>query len=98
MRTFKYSSVSTREPGRAQTSLVENFFEQWLETRNVFLLAPDANQHFPWFDDNLRLAFVKEMDLFLDAQLKEARSIVDLLTANFTFVNDQLARHYGITG
>jgi hypothetical protein len=83
---------------RSRAALVENFFEQWLETRNVFLLAPDANQHFPWFDDNLRLAFVKEMDLFVDAQLKEDRSIVDLLTANFTFVNDQLARHYGIPG
>jgi mono/diheme cytochrome c family protein len=82
----------------ARTALVENFFEQWLETRNVFLLAPDANQHFPWFDDNLRLSFVREMDLFLDAQLKENRSVVDLLTANFTFVNDQLARHYGIPG
>ena len=83
---------------RARTSLVENFFEQWLETRNVWLLTPDANQHFPWFDDNLRMAFVKEMDLFLNAQLKEDRSIVDLLTANFTYVNEQLARHYGITG
>ncbi|PYS34627.1 MAG: hypothetical protein DMG14_29010 [Acidobacteria bacterium] len=83
---------------RAPTSLVENFFEQWLETRNVWLLTPDANQHFPWFDDNLRIAFVKEMDLFFDAQLKEDRSIVDLLTANFTFVNEQLARHYGIAG
>jgi hypothetical protein len=82
---------------RARTSLVENFFEQWLETRNVLLLTPDANQHFPWFDDNLRLAFLKEMDLFLDAQLKEDRSVVDLLTADFTFVNEQLARHYGIT-
>jgi hypothetical protein len=82
----------------AQTSLVENFFEQWLETRNVWLLTPDANQHFPWFDDNLRIAFVKEMDLFFDAQLKEDRSIVDLLTANFTFLNEQLARHYGIAG
>jgi mono/diheme cytochrome c family protein len=83
---------------RARTALVENFFEQWLETRNVWLLAPDANQHFPWFDDNLRIAFVKEMDLFLNAQLKEDRSVVDLLTANFTFVNEQLARHYGIPG
>jgi hypothetical protein len=83
---------------RARTALVENFFEQWLETRNVFLLAPDANQHFPWFDDNLRLAFAKEMDLFLNAQLKEDRSLVDLLTSNFTFVNEQLARHYGISG
>jgi len=83
---------------RARKSLVENFFEQWLETRNVWLLTPDANQHFPWFDDNLRIAFVKEMDLFLDAQLKEDRSILDLLTSNSTFVNEQLARHYGISG
>jgi Protein of unknown function (DUF1592)/Protein of unknown function (DUF1588)/Protein of unknown function (DUF1585)/Protein of unknown function (DUF1587)/Protein of unknown function (DUF1595)/Cytochrome C oxidase, cbb3-type, subunit III len=83
---------------RARTALVENFFEEWLETRNVFLLAPDANQHFPWFDDNLRLAFAKEMDLFFDAQLKEDRSMVDLLTSNVTFVNEQLARHYGIPG
>jgi mono/diheme cytochrome c family protein len=81
---------------RARTSLVENFFEQWLEIRNVWLLTPDANQHFPWFDDNLRIALVKEMDLFFDAQLKEDRSIVDLLTSNFTFLNEQLARHYGI--
>jgi uncharacterized protein DUF1592/uncharacterized protein DUF1588/uncharacterized protein DUF1587/uncharacterized protein DUF1585/uncharacterized protein DUF1595 len=83
---------------RARTSLVQNFFEQWLETRNVWLLTPDANQHFPWFDDNLRIALVKEMDLFLETQLKEDRSIVDLLTSNFTFLNEQLARHYGIHG
>jgi hypothetical protein len=83
---------------RARTALVENFFEQWLETRNVWLLTPDANQHFPWFDDNLRIALVKEMDLFLNAQLKEDRSVLDLLTSNFTFVNEQLARHYGLSG
>jgi hypothetical protein len=83
---------------RARSALVENFFEQWLETRNVLLLTPDANRHFPWFDDNLRLAFLKEMDLFLAAQLKEDRSVIDLLTADFTYVNEQLARHYGITG
>jgi hypothetical protein len=83
---------------RARASLVENFFEQWLETRNVWLLTPDTNQHFPWFDDNLRIAFVKEMDLFFDAQLKEDRSIVDLLTSNVTFLNERLARHYGIGG
>ncbi|HYR84612.1 MAG TPA: DUF1592 domain-containing protein [Terriglobia bacterium] len=83
---------------RARTSLVENFFEQWLQTRNVWLLTPDANQHFPWFDDNLRIAFVREMELFFDAQLKEDRSIMDLLTAKDTFLNEQLARHYGIAG
>jgi hypothetical protein len=83
---------------RARTSLVQNFFEEWLQTRNVWLLTPDLNQKFPWFDDNLRVAFVREMELFLDAQLKEDRSIVDLLTSDHTFLNEQLARHYGIPG
>jgi mono/diheme cytochrome c family protein len=45
---------------RARTALVQNFFEEWLQTRNVWLLTPDLNQKFPWFDDNLRVAFVKE--------------------------------------
>jgi mono/diheme cytochrome c family protein len=83
---------------RARTALVQNFFEEWLQTRNVGLLTPDLNQKFPWFDDNLRVAFVREMELFLDAQLKEDRSIVDLLTSNETFLNQQLARHYGVPG
>ncbi len=83
---------------RARTSLVQNFFEEWLQTRNVWLLTPDLNQKFPWFDDNLRVAFVKEMDLFLDAELKEDRSVVNLLTSDQTFLNEQLARHYGISG
>jgi len=83
---------------RARTALVQNFFEEWLQTRNVWLLTPDLNQKFPWFDDNLRVAFVEEMERFLDAQLKEDRSIVDLLTSDQTFLNEQLARHYGIAG
>jgi mono/diheme cytochrome c family protein len=83
---------------RARTALVRNFFEEWLQTRNVWLLTPDLNQKFPWFDDNLRVAFVKEMEFFLDAQLKENRSIVDLLTSDQTFLNQQLARHYGVPG
>jgi len=77
---------------------VDNFFGQWLQTRNVMLLTPDANTKFPWFDDNLRAAFVRETDLFLDDQLKADRSIVDLLAADYTFLNEQLARHYGISG
>ena len=83
---------------RARAALVDNFFGQWLQTRNVWLLTPDANRKFPWFDDNLRAAFVRETELFLDDQLKADRSIVDLLTANDTFLNEQLARHYGIPG
>jgi len=82
---------------RARTSLVQNFFEEWLQTRNVWLLNPEGTK-FPWFDDNLRIAFVKEIELFLDAQLKEDHSVVDLLTSNETFLNEQLARHYGISG
>jgi len=82
---------------RARTSLVQNFFSDWLQTRNVWLLNPDSTK-FPWFDDNLRTAFVTETELFLDAQLTEDRSIVDLLTSNETYLNEQLARHYGISG
>ena len=80
---------------RARSSLVQNFFAEWLQIRNVRLLNPESTK-FPWFDDNLRAAFVKEIELFLDAQLREDRSIVSLLTSNETFVNEQLARHYGI--
>jgi hypothetical protein len=83
---------------RARTALVDNFFGQWLQTRNVWLLTPDANRSFPWFDDNLRTGIVAEMELFLRDQLTADRSIVELLTANYTFVNDQLASHYGIPG
>src|SRR3984957_8128433 len=82
---------------RARTSLVENFFSDWLETRNVWLLKPDGTK-FPFFDDNLRSAFVTETELFLDAQLKENASVADLLTSNETFLNEQLAQHYGIPG
>ena len=91
------SAACSADP-RARTALVRNFFEEWLQTRNVWLLTPDLNQKFPWFDDNLRVAFVRETELFLDAQLKEDRSIVDLLTSDQTFLNEQLARHYGVPG
>ena len=83
---------------RARAALVNNFFGQWLQSRNVWLLTPDANTRFPWFDDNLRGAIVRETDLFLDDQLKADRSIVDLLSADYTFLNQQLAGHYGIRG
>jgi hypothetical protein len=83
---------------RARAALVGNFFSQWLQVRNVWLITPDANRKFPWFDDNLRTAFVKEAELFLESQLQEDRSMLGLLTADYTFVNEQLARHYGIPG
>jgi hypothetical protein len=83
---------------RARNALVDNFFGQWLQTRNVWLLTPDANTKFPWFDDNLRSAMVRETELFLDDQLKADHGIAELLTSDSTFVNEQLARHYAISG
>jgi hypothetical protein len=83
---------------RTRTALVSNFFGQWLQTRNVWLLTPDVNRKFPWFDDNLRSAFVRETELFLGDQLQADQSVVGLLSAKDTFLNEQLARHYGIGG
>ena len=81
---------------RARTALVQNFFSQWLQVRNVWLVTPDISRKYPWFDDNLRTAIVKETELFLESQLAGDRSIVELLTADYTYLNEQLARHYGI--
>jgi Protein of unknown function (DUF1592)/Protein of unknown function (DUF1588)/Protein of unknown function (DUF1585)/Protein of unknown function (DUF1587)/Protein of unknown function (DUF1595)/Planctomycete cytochrome C len=76
-------------------SLVNNFAEQWLFLRNVQSLAPDQAT-FPNFDDNLRQAFKRETELFFDSIMKEDRDVMDLLTADYTFVNERLAKHYGI--
>jgi mono/diheme cytochrome c family protein len=79
---------------RAQ-SLVTNFAGQWLFLRNLQSARPDG-QEFPNFDDNLRQAFRRETELFFDSIVREDRNVLDLLTANYTFVNERLARHYGI--
>ena len=76
-------------------ALVNNFAEQWLFLRNVQSLSPDENT-FPNFDDNLRQSFRRETELFFDSIVKEDRDVMDLLTANYTFVNERLAKHYGI--
>ena len=76
-------------------ALVSNFAGQWLYVRNLRTHAPDPNA-FPDFEDNLRQAFQRETDLFFQANLAEDRSVLDLLRADFTFVNERLARHYGI--
>ena len=75
--------------------LVSSFAGQWLHLRRMRSVAPDVNA-FPTFDENLREAFVRETELFVDSQLRDDRSVVDLLTADYTFVNERLARHYGI--
>jgi len=76
-------------------SMVSNFAAQWLYLRDIELKVPDQIL-FPDFDETLREAFSKETDLFLDSILRENRSVLDLLTANYTFVNERLAQHYGI--
>jgi hypothetical protein len=76
-------------------SLVTNFAFQWLKVRNVDNIDPDAVQ-FPNFDDSLREAFKREMELFVESIIREDRSVLDLLTANYTFVNERLALHYRI--
>ena len=76
-------------------ALVENFTGQWLYLRNLRIVAPDATQ-FPDFDDNLREAFRRETELFVESQLREDRSVRDLLGADYTFLNERLARHYEI--
>jgi hypothetical protein len=79
------------------SALVENFAGQWLYLRNLPGVRPDPDA-FPEFDDNLREAFRRETELFVASQLREDLSVVELLTADYTFVNERLARHYGIPG
>ena len=78
-------------------ALVHNFAGQWLYLRNMQLVMPDP-ETFPEFDDNLREAFARETEQFLVSQLREDRSVLDLLEADYTFLNERLARHYGIPG
>jgi len=76
-------------------ALVDNFVGQWLVVRNVRELTPDPDL-FIDFDHNLRDAFQQETLLFMQAAMQENRGVLELLTANYTFVNERLARHYGI--
>jgi hypothetical protein len=76
-------------------ALVENFAGQWLHIRNLRSATPDKND-FPNFDHTLRQAFERELELFVGSIIREKRSVLELLTADYTFVNERLALHYGI--
>ena len=76
-------------------ALVSNFAAQWLGTRNLPFAVPNEDR-FPEYDANLRRAFTRETELFVQSILREDRSVVDLVTADHTYVNERLARHYGI--
>jgi hypothetical protein len=82
---------------RRAEALVGNFAGQWLQLRNLRAAIPDQND-FPDFDDNLRQAFRRETELLFQSVVREDRSVLDLLTADYTFVNERLARHYRIPG
>jgi hypothetical protein len=77
------------------SAFVTNFAGQWLHLRNLRSITPNSDL-FPDFDDNLRQAFQREAELFFESVLRENRSALDLMTADYTFVNERLARHYGI--
>jgi hypothetical protein len=78
-------------------ALMREFPGQWLQLRNLDKVTPDLLM-FPDFDDNVRQAFRKETELFFTSIVRENRSTLDLLNADYTFVNERLARHYGIRG
>jgi len=81
---------------RADT-LTTSFADQWLYLRNLETAAPNLRQ-FPDFDDNLRAAFRQETHLLFGSVVEEDRNVLDLLRADYTFLNERLARHYGIPG
>jgi hypothetical protein len=76
-------------------ALVTNFAGQWLHIRNLRSATPDKND-FPHFDHTLKQAFERELELFVGSVIREKRSVLELLTADYTFVNERLALHYGI--
>ena len=77
-------------------SLVDNFAMQWLQLKRLKTVAPDPKR-FPTFNEDLRQAMTKETELFFDAVMREDRSVLDLIDADFTFLNQTIARHYGIS-
>ena len=76
-------------------AFIDNFFGQWLLLRNMRTVAPDPDA-FPDFDENLREAMRQETALFVASQVRDDRSVLDLLRADYTFLNERLARHYGV--
>jgi mono/diheme cytochrome c family protein len=100
--TLKEPAVLERQVRRMladprSQALVTNFFGQWLMLRSMRGVAPDPNL-FPEFDENLREAFQRETELFIESQLRDDKSVMELLTANYTYLNERLAEHYQIPG
>jgi len=81
---------------RRSEAFTQNFSDQWLYLRNLAASSPDPRL-FPDFDDNLRQSFRQETELFFDSIVREDRSALDLLRADYTFLNERLAKHYGVS-
>src|SRR5439155_22991377 len=82
---------------RATDALVNNFAAQWLNLRRLQEVVIDPEK-FPHYDLSLMQGFQQETEMFVASTIREDRSVVDLLNADYTFVNERLARHYGIPG
>jgi hypothetical protein len=93
---LKQQVVRMLADSRSQ-ALVENFAGQWLYLRNIKTINPSKDV-FTEFDENLRLAFRQETELFFESMLQEDRSVLDMLRADYTFLNQRLAEHYDIPG
>ncbi len=78
-------------------ALVENFADQWLQIRNLKNVSPDTGR-FPSFNEKLRADMAKETELFFEYVMREDRSIMEFIDADYTFLNERLAKHYGIAG
>lgn len=78
-------------------ALVQNFAGQWLQIRNLNLVAPDKGE-FPTYDDDLKQAMLRETEMFFTAIMREDRSVLEFLDADYSYMNERLAKHYGIEG
>jgi hypothetical protein len=78
-------------------ALVKNFAGQWLFLRNIERIAPDSTS-FPYFDENLRHALQRETEMLIESQIREDRGVAEMLTTDYTFLNERLAEHYGVKG
>jgi hypothetical protein len=78
-------------------AIVDNFAGQWLQLRNVRNVQPNSDL-FPDFDDNLRQGLKRETELFFESVMREDRPVLDLMSADYTFLNERVAKHYGIRG
>ena len=93
----RFAQVARMLKDPKSKEFVENFAGQWLQTRNLKLASPDRGR-FEAFDEPLRQAMAREVDLFFAAVVADDRPIADFLHADYTFLNERLAKHYGIAG